>query len=74
MVVYVDYQGRRVRLTQERLAHILEHLEMTGMELHIPETLLHPEMVKMTDNDAFILTAYLVTRPAGGKKLWPKDE
>ena len=104
MVVYVDYQGRRVRLTQERLAHILEHSEMTGMEQHIPETLLHPEIVleslsdpearlyyrmyvgtlvgdkhlcvvvKMTDNDAFILTAYLVTRPAGGKKLWPKDE
>jgi len=31
-------------------------------------------VVKITDNDAFILTAYLVTKPAGGRKLWPKDD
>jgi len=104
MHVYVDYQGRRIRLTEERLEHILEHPEMRDMELRIPETLLHPEVVleslsdpqarlyyrmyvatrvgdkhlcvvvKITDNDAFILTAYLVTKPAGGRKLWPKDD
>lgn len=102
--VYVDYQGRRIRLTEERLEHILEHPEMRGMQSQIPETLLHPELVleslsdprarlyyrmyvgtrvgdkhlcvivKMTDNDAFILTAYLVTQPAGGRQLWPKDD
>src|SRR2546423_10958990 len=27
--------------------------------------------VKVVDNDAFILTAYLVRQPAGGKQLWP---
>jgi hypothetical protein len=24
--------------------------------------------------DAFVLTAYLMTKPAGGRKLWPKDD
>lgn len=104
MHVYEDYQGRRIRLTEERLAHILERPEMQGMELRIAETLLRPErvleslsdpqarlyyrtyvatrvgdkhlcvVVKMADNDAFILTAYLMTKPAGGKQLWPKDD
>jgi hypothetical protein len=32
MHVYVDYQGKGIRLTEERLAHILEHPEMTGMQ------------------------------------------
>jgi hypothetical protein len=40
-----DYQQRPVRLTDERLAHILEHPEMKGMETAIGETLLHPAMV-----------------------------
>jgi hypothetical protein len=104
MQVYVDYQGRRVRLTAERLEHILEHPEMRSMVSRIPETLMHPErvlesvsdpmahlyyrlylgtlvgdkhlcvVVKIADNDAFVLTAYLVTKPAGGRQLWPKDD
>ena len=45
MHVYVDYQGRRIRLTEGRLAHILEHPEMRSMESRIPETLLRPERV-----------------------------
>ena len=45
MRVYVDYRGNRVRLTQERLAHILEHREMSGMEPRIAETLYAPEQV-----------------------------
>jgi len=28
--------------------------------------------VKVADNDAFVLTAYLVRQPAGGRQLWPK--
>ena len=30
-------------------------------------------VVKMAQNDAFVLTAYLVAKPAGGKQLWPKS-
>lgn len=104
MRVLTDYEGRAVRLTDERLAHILEHPEMVGMEDKIEETLVKPErvieslsdpeahlyyrfyvgtrvgdkhlcvVVKMAQNDAFVLTAYLVTKPAGGKQLWPKSE
>lgn len=29
-------------------------------------------VVKVTDNDAFILTAYLARQPVGGRQLWPK--
>lgn len=45
MHVYVDYQGKRIRLTEERLAHILEHPEMREMEPRIAETLAQPEKV-----------------------------
>ena len=31
MLVLVDCFGRKVRLTEERLAHILEHPEMKGL-------------------------------------------
>lgn len=104
MKVLTDYEGRAVRLTEERLAHILEHPEMAGMEGKIQETLAKPErvieslsdpearlyyrfylgtrvgnkhlcvVVKMAENDAFVLTAYLVGKPAEGKQLWPKSE
>jgi hypothetical protein len=43
--VIVDYRGMAVRLTDERLAHILEHPEMVGMRSAIVETLKHPALV-----------------------------
>jgi hypothetical protein len=30
--------------------------------------------VKVTENDAFVLTAYLTTKPAGGRQIWPKRD
>jgi methylphosphotriester-DNA--protein-cysteine methyltransferase len=30
--------------------------------------------VKLEQNDAFILTAYLMSKPAGGRQLWPKKD
>jgi len=102
MRILRDYEGRTIRLTNERLAHILEHPEMQGMERRIEETLLRPErvmeslsdpqarlyyrmyvatrvgdkhlcvVVKLADNDAFVLTAYLMSKPAGERQLWPK--
>lgn len=47
----VDYEGREIRLTDERLEHILEHPEMRGMELCIPETLRKPERVVQSISD-----------------------
>jgi len=45
MRILHDFQGLAIRLTDERLAHILEHPEMTGMESAIEQTLIHPEQV-----------------------------
>jgi len=35
----VDFEGNEIRLTDERLAHIRDHPEMTGMDGAIGETL-----------------------------------
>jgi hypothetical protein len=41
----LDHRARSVRLTDERLAHILEHPEMRGMELALEETVQGPTLV-----------------------------
>ena len=45
MRILRDFRGLEVRLTDERLEHILEHREMTDGEAAIEETLLSPEQV-----------------------------
>jgi hypothetical protein len=45
MRVLRDFQGLAIRLTAERLAHILDHPEMVGMEPAIERTSAHPERV-----------------------------
>ena len=47
----LDYQNRLVRLTDERLAHILTHPEMIGMELLIADTLKIPQLVRKSRSD-----------------------
>ncbi len=51
MGVIVDHQGLAVRLTDERLAHILDHPEMVGLEAAISETLKHPALVIQSISD-----------------------
>ena len=95
-----DFEGRVVRLTEERWAHIKEHPEMTGMEDSIAQTLASPEavirsladskahlyhrfyvgtkvgdkflcvVVKIQDDDAFVLTAYLTDKVRRGIVIW----
>lgn len=104
MHVYLDYRGNRVRLTEDRRAHILEHPEMRGMETRIVEVLATPErvveslsdrqarlyyrhcigtrignkylcvVVKVLDNDAFVVTAYLTDKVKKGRQLWPREK
>jgi hypothetical protein len=45
MRILRDFQGLEVRLTEERLNHILEHPEMSDREAAIEETVLSPEQV-----------------------------
>jgi hypothetical protein len=51
-----DYQGVPIRLTDERLTHILEHPEMVGLERAISETLMQAVKVlgSLTDPDAHL--------------------
>ena len=71
MRVYIDYRGNRVRLTQERLAHILEHREMSGMEPRIAETLSAPERVveSLSDAEARLYYRFYVGTRVGDKHL-----
>ena len=104
MRVLRDFQGLEVRLTDERLEHILEHPEMSGSEAAIGVTLAYPEwvieslfdadirlyyrfyrdtivgakhlcvVIKISEEDAFILTAYLTDGIKRGWRLWPETE
>ncbi|MCK4624753.1 MAG: hypothetical protein KAV00_05535 [Phycisphaerae bacterium] len=101
MKILPDYSERAVRLTEERLKHILAHPEMAEMGLAVEATLREPEkviqsrtdasvalcyryyygtivgdkwlcvVVKYTDDDAFIITAYLTDTVKQGDLLWP---
>jgi hypothetical protein len=72
MHVYVDYQGKRIRLTEERLAHILDHPEMTGMEPRIAETLAQPAKVveSLSDEQARLYYRFYLGTRIGDKHLW----
>jgi bifunctional N-acetylglucosamine-1-phosphate-uridyltransferase/glucosamine-1-phosphate-acetyltransferase GlmU-like protein len=102
MIKLKDYQGRVVRLTQERLYHILEHPEMQDQEARISETLLMPDsvilshngaqvklyhklytqtpvtqkylmvVVKILQDDAFVITAFFTDKEKKGVVLWPQ--
>lgn len=71
MKEYVDYEGRRVRLTDERLAHILDHPEMVGLELKIEETLARPECVveSLSDSEVQLYYRFYVGTRVGDKYL-----
>jgi len=53
-----DYQGRPVRLTNERLSHILEHPEMKSLEEAFIETLAHPMLVVQSQSDVATELSY----------------
>ena len=102
MKVFHDFEGRVVRLTEERLRHILEHPEMEDMFEAIGQTIALPQkviqslsdreahlhyrfyvgtrvgdkylcvVVKIQQEDAFVLTAYLTDTIKKGELVWPK--
>jgi len=47
-----DCFGYSIRLTDERLAHILEHPEMKGMGTEIERVLRQPQLVRRSRTDA----------------------
>jgi hypothetical protein len=66
-----DYQGVAVRLTEERLAHILDHPEMSDFEPAISETLRYPESViqSLSDDQARLYYRRYTDTPVGEKLL-----
>jgi hypothetical protein len=66
-----DYAGRVIRLTDERLAHILDHPEMAGQAAAIEEVLLHPERVmeSLADPHARLYYRFYVGTRVGDKYL-----
>ncbi len=103
MEVWHDCWGVAVRVTEERLAHVLEHPEMAGEKRRIEETLARPDVVvqsqsdadvrlfhrfyetsrigskylcavvKWSDEDAFLVTAYYTDQQKRGQILWPNQ-
>jgi hypothetical protein len=71
MRILRDFEGRAVRLTDERPQHILEHPEMTGLESSIEETLSSPETViqSLSDAEARLYYRYYVEKR---EQIWPK--
>jgi len=51
MKVIRDCFGASVRLTDERLAHILEHVEMAGMADELERVLQTPNAVRRSRSD-----------------------
>jgi hypothetical protein len=66
-----DCFGRKVRLTDERLAHILEHPEMLGMEAGLERALRQPRLVRRSRSDAAVrlFYEYHARTQMGGKWL-----
>lgn len=58
MKTLTDCFGRNVRLTDERLAHILEHAEMKGMAAEIGRVLLQPQLVRRSRADETVRLFY----------------
>jgi len=71
MKVIQDCFGRSVRLTEERLAHILEHPEMVGMEDELARVLQSPSEVRLSRSDDNVKLCYefYTQTQVGGKWL-----
>ncbi len=66
-----DCFGHKVRLTDERLAHILEHTEMAGMAAELERVLREPQLVRRSrsDSDVRLFYEFYAQTIVGGKWL-----
>lgn len=71
MRILRDYGGREVRLTGERLEHILSHPEMVQLVWRIDEVLAEPERVvqSASDPEAHLYYRFYEGTPVSGKFL-----
>jgi hypothetical protein len=71
MKVIRDCFGHSVRITDERLAHFLEHAEMAGVEDEIARVLQTPSEVRVSRSDDHVklFYEYYAQTRVGGKWL-----
>jgi hypothetical protein len=71
MAALSDFEGRSIRLTEERWAHISEHPEMAGMEAALEQTLAAPEVIVQSSGDpeARLYYRFFSATRLGGKYL-----
>jgi hypothetical protein len=71
MKILRDFQDVAIRLTEERLLHILEHPEMVGMEAAITQTLSQPQQVvqSLSDPEARLYYRFYYRTVVGDKFL-----
>ena len=69
MKLLIDCFGREVRLTDERLAHILEHPEMAEMEAMVERVVSQPKLVRPSRTDMTVRLFYdfCAETPVGSK-------
>jgi len=65
-----DYLGRGIRLTEERLRHILGHAEMAGLGPLLAETIARPELVVESRSDRSALLYYRLLRSSPFGVKW----
>jgi hypothetical protein len=58
MAILTDYQNRQIRLTEERLQHILDHPEMVDMRFQLEIVLQNPEVVRQSRSDSKVYLYY----------------
>jgi len=65
----IDFEGRSIRLNQERWQHISEHPEMANLRSVVEETLRLPEFVvkSLSDERARLYYRYYHRTVVGGK-------
>ena len=71
MKIIRDCFGHDVRLTDERLAHILQHVELVGMESEIERVLRSPTEVRvsLSDDAVRLFYEFYAETTVGGKWL-----
>ena len=71
MKIIRDCFGRSVRMTDERIAHILQYLELVGMEEEISRGLAAPAEVRVSRSDETVqlFYEYYARTRVGGKWL-----
>ena len=71
MKIIRDCFGHDVRFTDERLAHILQHQELTGMESEIERVLQSPTEVRvsLSDEGVRLFYEFYAQTQVGGKWL-----